>query len=363
VTADTNLVINLQRNKLLHGLEVIVSIQRIIIIPFSLLLVCTFAPFIWAKERSITVTVNVDLKLPAEAKEVRLWLPYPLSDRNQRVTNVQVCGNYGAASVLREGVFGNTILFAIWQGVSPGRKLTYSFEITRKEMITWDFAGKELPLPRRELKDYLGMGLAPATQAKVKTLATAITKNKRTTRAKARAIYDWVVDNMQRDPETKGCGPGIIERLLATRKGKCIDINSIFVALARAADIPAREILGIRIPKGKEGEMTKSQHCWAEFYLPGSGWVVVDPADVAKARFEQKLSGEQLKPLREYYFGAVDENRIAYGQGRGVVLNPPQQGEPLNYFMYPYAEVDGKEFNEDLYGFNIGYRISFKEKM
>lgn len=338
-------------------------IRKVAVIILFLLTLCAFSTFSWAMERSVTVTVDVDLKAPAEAKEVRLWLPYPLSDKTQNVTNVQLKGNHASASVLREGVFGNTILFAVWPGAVPSRKLTYSFDITRNELVTRDFAGTELPLSRREFRDYLATGLATATQEKVKARSASITKNIRTTGAKARAIYDWVVDNMQRDPEVKGCGLGVIERLLETQKGKCVDINTVFVVLARAANVPAREILGIRIPNGKEGDMTKSQHCWAEFYLPGYGWVVVDPADVVKAKFEQKLSGEQLRPIREYYFGAVDESRISYGLGRGTVLNPPQQGKPLNYFMYPYAEVDGKELNEDLYGFNIGYRISFKEKM
>ena len=131
--------------------------------------------------------------------------------------------------------------------------------------------------------------------------------------------------------------------------------------LARAEGIPAREVFGIRMPKGKEGEITKSQHCWAEFYSPGYGWVVVDPADVRKAILEKKITLQEAQPLREYYFGAVDENRVAFGTGRDLRLNPPQQGKPLNYFMYPYAEADGKPLNEDLYGFNLGYTIAFRE--
>ena len=58
---------------------------------------------------------------------------------------------------------------------------------------------------------------------------------------------------------------------------------------------------------------------------------------------------------------ATIESRIAIGTGRNLVLNPPQSGEPLNYFMYPYAEADGKPLNEDLFGFNLGYKITFRE--
>jgi transglutaminase-like putative cysteine protease len=160
---------------------------------------------------------------------------------------------------------------------------------------------------------------------------------------------------------TKGCGLGEVDMLVQTLGGKCGDIHSVYTALARASGVPAREVFGIRLPSGKEGEMTKAQHCWVEWYSPGYGWVVVDPADVRKAILEKKITLEQAKPLREYYFGAVDESRIAIGTGRDLVLNPPQSGEPLNYFMYPYAEADGKPLNEDLYGFNIGYTIRYRE--
>lgn len=177
----------------------------------------------------------------------------------------------------------------------------------------------------------------------------------------ATAIYDWIVETMYRDPEVKGCGLGEVKALLKKPGGKCADVHSVFVTLARAAGVPAREVFGIRLPNGKEGDMTEAQHCWAEFHMPGYGWVVVDPADARKAILEKKISLETAKPHRDYCFGAVDENRIAFGTGRDIRLNPPQKGEPSTYFIYPYAEADGKPLNEDLYGINIGDTIRFRE--
>lgn len=108
--------------------------------------------------------------------------------------------------------------------------------------------------------------------------------------------------------------------------------------------------------------MTKAQHCWAEFYMLGYGWVPVDPSDARKAMLEKNIKDtKEVKELIGYFFGSIEENRIAYQTGRDLTLNPPQKDGKLNYFMYPYAEADGKPLNEDLFGFNIGYKISFKE--
>ncbi len=314
-----------------------------------------------AKERQGVVSVKVNLVAPADAKRVDLWIPYPMSDENQEITDVSVNGNYSAVGVYREGNFGNNMLHAKWDAPVNGRTLTYTFQVVRKEVVRKDFPGQETSFSMKDLEKFLAATSLGATGGTAKEYAEKITKGKMTTLAKATAIYDWIVENMYRDPNVKGCGLGEVDVLLRKPGGKCADIHSVFVTLARAAGVPAREVFGIRLPKGKEGEITKSQHCWAEFYLPGYGWVVVDPADVRKAILEKKITLAEAKPLREYYFGAVDENRISFGTGRDLRLNPPQQGAPLNYFMYPYAEADGKPLNEDLYGFNLGYSIGFRE--
>jgi transglutaminase-like putative cysteine protease len=314
-----------------------------------------------AKQRRAEVTWSVNLNAPAGAKHVRLWIPYPMSDENQEITDVVVTGNPTAWGIYREGVFGNAALYAEWKDTKGPRGLTYSFKVLRRERVTRDIPASELPFSKSEFRKELGATRLADLEGPEKALAEKITAGKKTNREKAFAIYDWTVENMFRDPDTKGCGIGDVDTLVRSLGGKCGDIHSVYTALAKASGVPSREVWGIRIPGGKGGDMTKAQHCWAEWYSPGYGWVVVDPADVRKAILEKKITLEQAKPLREYYFGAVDESRIAVGTGRDLVLNPPQAGEPLNYFMYPYAEADGKPLNEDLYGFNLGYKVTFRE--
>ena len=197
----------------------------------------------------------------------------------------------------------------------------------------------------------------------MKKLAQRITAGKKTVLARARAIYDWTCENMYRDPATKGCGKGDVCALLQKPGGKCTDISSVFIALARAAGVPARETFGIRLGKKAEEDITTWQHCWAEFFLPGYGWVPVDPADVRKAMLVEKLqlTDAKTREYRDYFWGGIDPYRLKIAVGRDLVLEPPQAGPPLNTFGYPYAEVGGRPL--DFYApQSFSYRIGYQEK-
>jgi len=316
----------------------------------------------WANNRSGQVTMLFDLSVQPAGKTVRLWIPYPVSNLDQVISNVRVAGDYAASAVYTVPSNGTPLLYAEWPGESKSRKLALAFEVTRDEVRRGVLPNKEPAWNSSDYAEYLVPTSLGPIDGVVKELADKITAGKTTVLERARAIYDWTVDNMYRDPETIGCGKGDVCYLLVKPGGKCTDISSVFVALCRAAGVPAREVFGLRLGKQPEQDITSWQHCWSEFFLPGHGWVPADPADVLKAMLVEKLerTSPRIVELRDYFWGGIDAYRFKLASGRDLVLNPVQAGAPLNTFGYPYAEVDDKPL--DFYDSkDFVYRFTFKE--
>lgn len=315
-----------------------------------------------AKSRAGVVTVAVDLSAQEQGKEVKLWLPYPISDADQSITDIKVSGDFAESAVYTDRANGTPMLYARWGSDAKSRRLTFAFHAERREVIRREFPQQEVAWDPADYRQYLTPTSLGPIDGEVRKLADGITKDKKSVLAKAQAIYDWTCINMYRDPDTKGCGKGDVCVLLQKPGGKCTDISSVFIALCRAAGVPAREIFGLRLGKKSEEDITTWQHCWAEFYLPGYGWVPVDPADVRKAILVEKLGREDSKTAeyRAYFWGGIDPYRVKIAVGRDVLLNPPQAGAPLNTFGYPYAEVGGKALDfYDPKGFV--YKITYRE--
>jgi transglutaminase-like putative cysteine protease len=209
----------------------------------------------------------------------------------------------------------------------------------------------------------------------VKSKAAEITKGAKTDTEKAQAIYDWIVDNTFRDPKVRGCGRGDIRFMLESGNlgGKCADLNALYVGLARAAGLPARDVYGIRVAKSELGykslgasseKVTKAQHCRAEVYLTQFGWVPVDPADVRKVVLEEPpgnrpLNDEMVSSARKRLFGSWEMNWMAYNFAHDVVL-PGSSGRPVGFLMYPQAETGGRRL-DSLDPASFRYRITSRE--
>src|SRR3954449_12066052 len=203
-------------------------------------------------------------------------------------------------------------------------------------VATRDRSGFSPDASQEELAEYLRPTASSPTDGIVLEKAREIIGGRTTPLDKARAIYDWIVDNTFRRTETRGCGLGNIAFMLETGDmgGKCADINSLYVGLARAAGLPARDFFGIRVADsgvskslGKSGDVTKAQHCRAEVFIDGKGWFPVDPADVRKVVLEEAvpLDSDKVKALRELLFGNWEMNWVGFNYARDFVLPGTQE--------------------------------------
>jgi transglutaminase-like putative cysteine protease len=304
--------------------------------------------------RTFELAYEVDLSNQKGAG--RLWLPLPQDGGDyQRVLSVNWKGEANAALHWDE-TYRAPIFAAAWGEGDGNRTVTVTAQVATRD--------RRMAAPARRLRDMdeAALHLKPTGHMPVDGIvhdtASKIVKGVHAPDAKARAIYEWIVDNTFRDPRTRGCGLGDIKFMLESGNlsGKCADINSLFVGLARAAGIPAREVYGVRVADsaqfkclGKSGDIAKAQHCRAEFYSARRGWVPVDPADVRKAVLEEKLAlnDPKIVDLRKRLFGYWEMNWVGFNYARDFSL-PAGAGAPLPYLMYPYAEfgdtrLDGRD--------------------
>lgn len=297
------------------------------------------------------IRILYSISINQSGRKASLWLPAPFDTDYQKLVSLDYEGDYSKAGIFKENMYNTPILYAEWEE-GEIRKIKVKIEAEIKERVTeWSEVKEGRNIPE-DIKMFLMPTLHIPVDGIVKKYTNKITRGKAGVVEKVKAIYDWIVENTYREPKIKGCGLGDVKSILLSGNfcGKCVDIGSIFVALARASGIPAREVFGIRVDKskispslGKTGDITTAQHCKAEFYVAGYGWIPVDPADVRKIILEEDLplKDARVREVREYLFGNWEDNWLAFNYARDFTLTPPQNKTPLNYFMYPYCEVDG----------------------
>lgn len=327
--------------------------------------------------RKFEMTTRIDILMPKGV--TRAWIPLPEMDApgwfqamgSEWKTN-------GLAISYRAAPIGAEILHVRWAAsrTSPYVEIVSRFA-TRDRALDLSKPGKVAPLPDARRRLYLRATDLMPVDGIVKHTADRIAGRAKTDLDKARAIYEWVIDNSYRRASTRGCGTGDIAALLKSGDlgGKCADINSLFVGLARAAGIPARDVYGLRIAPSRFGYkslganseiVTRAQHCRAEVFLDGFGWAPVDPADVRTVMLEEppgNLAADDAKVVaaRKALFGAWEMNWLAYNCSHDVVLPGSKIGK-VGFLMYPEAESGGARLDAHDPD-NFRYAIRAKEIM
>jgi transglutaminase-like putative cysteine protease len=325
--------------------------------------------------RTFEVTTRVEVMKPSGVTHI--WLPAALIRDTpfQRTHANKSSVEGGTANLSKDKANALGIVSATYPAnEKPVLALTSRVSL-KNYTVDLSVPGKAVHGSKEEIDYFLRPTRYVPTDGIVKETALKATAGASTDMEKARAIYDWVVDNTFRDPKVRGCGRGDIRFMLESGDmgGKCADLNALYVGLARSVGLPARHVYGLRIAKSDLGykslglatdKATKGQHCRTEVYLREHGWVPVDPADVRKVVLEEPPgnrppSDEMVSKARKRLFGSWEMNWMAFNYAHDVAL-PGSAKQALVYFMYPQAETaEGRvdPFDPD----NFKYEITVKE--
>jgi transglutaminase-like putative cysteine protease len=313
----------------------------------SLSLLLAFALASLAQDsRHFTFHYSFTVKNLPAGKKVRIWIPAAQSDPYQEIKVVSAKADLPLRKT-RESKLGDEIYFAeTGSATQPDLHFDVEYDVVRHERIalspTAHIVSASLSSTERK-EDLQPDALVPITGLPA-DLAAKVTEGKTQPLDKARAIYDYVFTTMRYDKTGTGWGHGDVLYACDAKKGNCTDFHSLFIAMARSQGIPARFEIGFPLPPDKHSSEIAGYHCWSDFYVDGKGWI---PVDISEAWKHQEK--------RDYFFGSHDVNRVQFSMGRDLRLNPPQDGKPLNYFVYPYVEVDGQEYG------NVSLAFSFAD--
>ena len=268
-------------------------------------------------------TFTYEVQLPEINGPAEMWIPVAQSDRFQVIEQklLEIPGNH---KMLHEKENGNSILYIQLLPEHSNQKVTLSYNVERKEKAAY-------PNQSSNLLKYLDEATFLPVGDRFGTIAEEIINDSKadTDLTKARAIYDYIIDNM-RYAKQGIYGTGDANHACDAKSGNCTEFHSFFISLARSAGIPARFAVGAGIPSERNEGQVDGYHCWAEFYAEQKWW----PIDISE--------GDKYTPLATYYFGHHPANRIEFSRGRDLMPEPGPKSGPINFLAYPILEIDGK---------------------
>jgi hypothetical protein len=282
------------------------------------------------KSRTFDFTYAASIKGLSPDGPARIWLPIPPSNAQQKVRILDQTLPTDPETTFDQAT-GNHYLYLRAPASAEGTiTLSITYRVTRHET-------GEMPTtqPAKADDQYLKADALVPVDGKPISLLDQTTLSSDQMQL-GRQLYDWVDDHMQYRKDRPGWGRGDAVWACNSGFGNCTDFHSLFISLARSEKLPARFVMGFSIPEEHGAGNIAGYHCWAMFKPRSHGWI---PVDIAAA--------SQHPEKRDYYFGHLCENRVAFSAGRDLVLIPKQEGPPLNFFIYPYVEVAGKAISTE----------------
>ncbi len=304
---------------------------------------CLFAPAAQSKEateRTFSFVYKVEVNAPLGQGPVDIFVPIAQSDRHQTIVDYSIESTIPGTEKI-EHVHGNRF----WHGHldtadgEPARVAISYTVLRRKFEMDWDSVDSSRSYADQEIADiahYLEASRrVPVSGDLVENIVADIAPGETDVLTIAKATYDYVIDEMEYKKIGKGWGNGDTSWACSAKYGNCTDFHSLFNSLIRARGIPSRFEIGFLVHEDLSRGSVGGYHCWAEFYLPGEGWIPIDAA-----------AAKNQPDKRDLYFGGHPADRMMMTIGRDLDLGEGHALKPLNYFVFPHVEVGGELYEE-----------------
>ncbi len=321
-----------------------------------------------------TYDISSTIALKKVAGQARLWLPLAQYKDTpwQRSLGHSWQGNFENAGIYRDPVAEMEVFYADWKDGVTAPQLQIVSQVATQDRH-FDITRRITTVERNEvLRRCLQSSNWVPTDGLIRHTAERILGRIKDPVAKGKAIYDWVVENADYDPGQPDLGPGNVGAMLDSGRlvGKSADISLLFVGLCRAIGLPARPVFGLRLDYSRlfgglgvgaaGADLSQAQHCRAEFYAPGYGWIPVDPSDVRKASLDERLSTSDPKRvvLKKLLFGFWEMNWIGFNAAQDVELRGTA-GSTLPFLLLPHAETASGRFDSldaERFSYKVGAR-------
>ncbi|MDD5336004.1 MAG: transglutaminase domain-containing protein [Rhodoferax sp.] len=302
--------------------------------------------------RTFEVTTRVDIAKPQGV--TRVWLPVPSVNSEWQQSLGNNFASNGKAQLTADEQQGVRMLYVEF-AANEAKPFIELSSLIRTQNRALDGAKRQDVNEDAATLQYWtrSTSLLP-TDGIVRQTALEAIRGAHGDAEKAQKLYDWIVTNTFREPKVRGCGEGDIKSMLETGNlgGKCADLNALFVGLCRSVGLPARDVYGLRVAPsafgykelgGNPASLKGAQHCRAEVFLKGRGWVGMDPADVAKVMRQEtpqwikSAANAIVAPVNKSLFGGWEGNWMAFNTAHDVKL-PHAKSPRLGFLMYPTAE-------------------------
>lgn len=293
------------------------------------------------KSLELDIIYTTKIINPPKRKGINIWIPLPFDDHEQEIEGLSIESRVPYR--IADDSWGNRMLFISVDTVAEGDRFTLKYRFKRKasgviEDKTIDPERYRMPSEWESWDD------------QITGFVDSLVGDEKNPVEIGKKVYQSIIERLKYIHEV--CGRGVSTLTFEDGLGRCDEYHALFRTMMMYKGIPVSWEQGILMPYPSElkekGEFEAdciNAHSWVRFYIGEGRWW---PADVSE--------GDRRPDLRSYYFGRLVPNRIKVSTGRGLILNPPQQGI-INTFAYTYIEAGGFPA---IYGHNYRNVINYE---